>query len=183
MTPPGRKPKPTATKKLGGNPGKRRLNESEPAYAPASARLPSGKLPKEAAALWRALAPQLAAAGVLKQPDRPALEMLCLHYAVVRAALAQMLKDGRVEVENAEGQLFTVSDGELAIVVPVGEGFKKHPAATVLRENSLAFKSYLAEFGLTPSSRVRIHVDTGEREQSLAEALFAAASGSEAKRA
>lgn len=186
MSTPGRKPKPTAAKQLAGNPGKRRLNASEPAYATASPRLPAGRLPKEAAALWRALAPQLAAAGVLKQPDLPALEMLCLHYAMARAALVQLLDDGKVEVEDADGRLYSISDGNLAVVLvsetEAGRTLKKHPAAVVLRENSLAFKSYLTEFGLTPSSRVRIHVDTGEREMSLGESLFAMATGGPAAR-
>lgn len=174
----GRKPKPTAHKQLAGNPGKRALNADEPQYPAANPRVPKGKLPEDAADLWRALAHPMAAAGVLKVTDLPALEMLCLHYAVARAALARLLADGRVEVENAEGQLFTVSEG-LAITVECKDGIKKHPAVSVLRESSLAFKSYLSEFGLTPSSRAQIKVGASEREMTLAEALFAAASTGE----
>lgn len=181
MSVPGPKPKPTAAKILAGNPGKRALNASEPKFESADARVPKGKLPKEARELWRALAPQLARAGVLKKTDLPALEMLCLHYAVARAALEKMLTDGKVEVEDAEGRLYTVSDDRLAVVADTKDGIKKHPAVSVLRENSLAFRGYLAEFGLTPSSRVRIQTDSGEREPTLAEMLFAAAGAGETK--
>jgi P27 family predicted phage terminase small subunit len=167
----GRKPKPTEQKKLAGNPGKRALNDAEPAYKTADPRVPKGKLPKEAQELWRALAGHMAELGVLKVTDLPALEMLCLHYAVARAALAQMLTDGRVEVENEQGERFVVSEG-IAVTIDSAVGLKKHPAATVLKENSLAFKAYLTEFGLTPSSRVRIKVEGGEKEPSLAELLF-----------
>lgn len=170
---PGRKPKPTAQKKLGGNAGKRALNQAEPQYAPADPRVPKGRLPPEAARLWRALAGPMAAAGILKQPDLPALEMLCLHYAVARAALAEMLKAGKVDVENAEGQLFTISEG-IAVTAESVQGIKKHPAAAVLKENSLALRAYLSEFGLTPSSRARIQTPQGEEELSLADALFKA---------
>lgn len=171
MGTPGPRPKPTATKKLAGNPGKRRLNNAEPSYAPGQTRVPKGKLPPEAQELWRRLAPQLAQAGVLKETDLPALEMLCIHYAVARAALARLLQDGKVEVEDSNGRLYTMSEG-IAVTITDDKITKKHPAATVLRENSLAFRGYLSEFGLTPSSRVRIKSDAGDREPTLAELLF-----------
>ena len=52
----GRRPKPTALKKLEGNPGKRPLNELEPVPPVASLRCPNYLLP-EARKEWRRLAP------------------------------------------------------------------------------------------------------------------------------
>lgn len=154
----GRKPKPTQMKRLAGNPGKRALNDQEPQPPTADVRVPRGKLPREAKGLWRILAPMLADMGVLTAADLPALEFLCVHYAVGRAALFELEADG-------EGDVMAVSTASM-------QGIKKHPAASVLVENSRLFKSYLAEFGLTPSSRVKIKTPEPS-EKSLAELLFA----------
>lgn len=153
----GRRPKPTAIKVLEGNPGKRPLNENEPQYREANVRVPYGRLPEESRRLWKTLAEPLAELGVLKETDLPAFEMLCLHYAVARAGLAEMLADGL-------GEGIAVSTEGMG-------GIKKHPAASVFRDNSIAFKSYLAEFGLTPSSRVKIRAEPA-KELTLAELLF-----------
>lgn len=150
---PGRRPKPTAIKVLEGNPGKRPLNRAEPKPGSANTRVPRERLPMDGQRLWRDLAGPLADMGVLKETDLTALEMLCLHYSVVRQAF---------DVVKTQG--LTVFAGE--------GGLKKHPAASVFRENSAALKSYLVEFGLTPASRVKVKADNGEKEKSLAEILF-----------
>lgn len=161
----GRKPKPTAIKKLEGNPGKRRLNESEPQPAGADVRVPKGKLPPEARALWKSLAPQLAQLGVLKSTDLAALEVLCLHYAVTRRAWKIIDEEG-LTVENSV--LVDPADpGAGTVVLTV----KKHPAASVFRENAMAFKGFATEFGLTPSSRVRIKAEPTTQEPTLADIL------------
>jgi len=167
----GRKPKPTAIKLLEGNPGKRRLNESEPQPAVADVRVPKGKLPPEARALWKVLAPQLADLGVLKVTDLPALEVLCLHYAMTRRAWKIIDEQGPT-VENLV--LVDESDPSAGTITL---GVKKHPAASVFRENAMAFKAFATEFGLTPSSRVRIKADPVAKEKTLFELL---ATGAEA---
>jgi len=149
----GRKPKPTAIKILAGNPGKRPLNDREPKPGPADPRVPRGKLPPEGKKLWRVLAEHLVRLGVLTKLDLPALEFLCLHYAVGREAVEMLVRDG------------IVADG-------VNGTIKKHPAVSVLSENSRLFKAYAIEFGLTPSSRVRIQSEPIEKEKTLAEMLF-----------
>ena len=70
----GRKPKPTALKKLEGNPGKRPLNELEPLPQVTMLRCPNWLEP-EAKKEWRRLAPVLIGAGILtgkfKEPPKP----------------------------------------------------------------------------------------------------------------
>ena len=88
----------------------------------------------------------------MKDTDLPAFEMLCLHYSLARQAW-QMVED--------EG-----------ITADTRDGIKKHPAVSVFRENSMMFKSYLVEFGLTPAARVKVKSDSGEKEKSLADLLF-----------
>jgi P27 family predicted phage terminase small subunit len=148
----GRKPKPTAIKKLAGNPGKRPLNENEPKPGPANVKMPRGVLPKYGQKLWRSLAGRLVELGVLTEIDLPAFEMMCLHYALTRQALDDVEKNGLTIQE--EGKT------------------KKNPAMQAFRENGQAYKALLVEFGLTPSSRSRIVTDVLEDHPSLAELLF-----------
>lgn len=153
----GRKPKPTNIKVLEGNPGKRPLNQQEPVFDAAYLRVPYGRLPAEGQRLWRELAPQLTQAGVLTQADLPALEMACLHYAVVRQAVDLIREEG--------------------IITSTRDSIKKHPAMSVLNENSAMFYRYLAAFGLTPSDRVKIKADPIDKERTLAELLFEGVDG------
>jgi P27 family predicted phage terminase small subunit len=152
----GRKPKPTAIKIRAGNPGKRPLNNAEPEYREAgSLRAPRGVLPDDAAELWRVLAPMLSDAGVLRETDKTALTALCLHFWLVRRAAEAIRREGiTVAVETASGVVM-----------------RRNPATAILAENSTALRSYLAEFGLTPSSRVRVRAAPA-REKTLAELLF-----------
>lgn len=148
----GRKPKPTSIKRLAGNPGKRPLNDREPKPRPANVKMPRGVLPKHGQKLWRQLAPLLLELGVLTEVDLPALEMMCLHYALARQALEEV--------------------NEIGLTIEEDGKTKKNPAMQAFRENSQAYKQLLVEFGLTPSSRSRIVTETLENEPTLAEVLF-----------
>ena len=148
----GRRPKPTAIKKLAGNPGKRSLNDQEPKPRPADVKMPRGVLPKHGQKLWRGLAARLVELGVLTEVDLPAFEAMCLHYALARQALEEVEEHGLTIQE--EGKT------------------KKNPAMQAFRENMTAYKSLLVEFGLTPSSRSRIVAEVADQEPTLAELLF-----------
>jgi len=148
----GRKPKPTAVKKLTGNPGKRPLPKNEarlPAQLPA---MPRGHLSKDAKFFWRKVGPLLAELGLITELDGPAFEFMSHHYGMVVQAATRLERDG------------------LTIIGAMG-GKVKHPAAQILKENSTAFRMFATEFGLTPSSRSRLEIP-GDSEQSLAELLF-----------
>ncbi len=150
----GRRPKPTELKKLAGNPGKRPLNEAEMQAPPADKSAAHMQLGKDGEAMWNILAPMLAELGVLKATDLPALEMTCLHYGLARRAWRMLDKSG--------------------LTAKTVDSIKGHPAASIFIANSRAFKGYLTEFGLTPSSRSRLPVsaDGQQKEKSLAEMLF-----------
>lgn len=81
----GRRPKPTALKKLEGNPGKRPLNELEPVPPVASLRCPNYLLP-EARKEWRRLAPILMNLGLLTAADAVPFAGYCQAYARWREA-------------------------------------------------------------------------------------------------
>lgn len=154
----GRKPKPTETKRLSGNPGKRALPAAA-SQAQRSQRAPAAPawLPAEAKAEWRRVARLLTATRVLAASDESALALYCEAYARYRAALAEI----------------TQHDGSLRLTVDTGTGsIKPHPALTIMNQAQSAMRAFLVEFGMTPSSRTRVPTpkttEPSEFEQFLA---------------
>lgn len=129
----GRKPKPTALKKLEGNPGKRALNEYEPMPPITQLRCPNYLLP-EARKEWRRLAPALISMGVLTVADAVPFAAYCTAYARWREAEDMITKHGSI-YKDPKG--YPRANPYVAI------------AAHHLRE----MKSLAAEFGLTPANR------------------------------
>lgn len=144
---PGRKPKPTILRLLQGNPGKRELPKNEPKPAK-----PKGSVPKAPRHLtdaakrqWRVVAKQLAGANILTELDAHALALYCEAYARYRNASEQIEKFGAV-VKAPSG--FPVQSPFLAIANKALEQMTK----------------LMIEFGMTPSSRTRVHTIGVEKE-------------------
>ena len=76
----GRKPKPTAVKKLEGNPGKRKLNKKEPVPEKGMPDCPDWLLP-EAKTEWERLCEKLSQMGVLTEIDMAAFAAYCQSFA------------------------------------------------------------------------------------------------------
>lgn len=148
----GPKPKPTELKKVQGNPGKRALNKQEP-KPQTPVKRPRGMQPI-AQRLWDEYAPELERLQVLTGVDSAAFRLMAEHYGFAVQA-ARLLQQGGLTVET-------------------GDGVKKNPVAQVFKDNSLAFKAYAGEFGLTPSSRTRLQMPAEAEQLSLAEQLFQA---------
>ena len=74
----GRKPKPTAMKKLEGNPGKRKLNTKEPVPAKGMPACPEWLMP-EAKKEWERLAKLMNQMGVLTEVDMAAFAHIVSH--------------------------------------------------------------------------------------------------------
>ena len=127
----------------------------EPQPGSANLNVPRGRLPKEGKRVWKQLARPLEEMGVLTEVDLIAFEMLCLHYAITRQA---------ADILNLLG-LFVKDKND-------PDEPRKNPAAQIFRDNSKHLLAYLTEFGLTPSSRVRIHAIERVDERSLADILF-----------
>ena len=81
----GRKPKPTAIKRLEGNPGKRPLNIYEPKPLKKAPTCPDW-LDEEAKREWRRLAKTMEAMGVLTEADRAAFATYCDAYSKWKTA-------------------------------------------------------------------------------------------------
>jgi P27 family predicted phage terminase small subunit len=145
----GRKPKPTLTRKLDGNPGKRPLNDREP-VPPAGVPECPDHLDDEARAEWFRTASVLHEMGLLTMADRAALAAYCTVYSRWVHAEAQVKKFGSI-VKSPE------------------KGFPmKSPYLTIADQALEAMRKLMVEFGLTPSSRSRIRVpDDGEARAEL----------------
>lgn len=159
----GRKPKPTAKKIVEGNPGKRKLNKREPKPKISTNMRPA--TPPVAGALYRAeieaackafadkYLPQLQALSIITDLDLAAFELMSVHYAAAWEAAGIIERDG------------------LLVVDKFGQAHK-HPALQVLRDNSAAFRAYAAEFGMSPSARVRIQTPLPDDLSDLEMELF-----------
>ena len=135
----GRKPKPTALKVLGGNPGKRPLNEKEPQPEKKAPRCPSWLEP-EAKKEWRRMAKTLENIGVLTQVDKAAFAGYCQAYARWKEA---------EEFLSKHGTIFKTPSGYIQQV----------PQVAIARNYLQIMKDFCSEFGLTPAARTRIKVD------------------------
>jgi P27 family predicted phage terminase small subunit len=145
----GRKPKPTLTRKLDGNPGKRKINDREP-VPPAGVPECPDHLDDEVRAEWFRTAAVLHEMGLLTKADRAALAAYCTVYSRWVHAEAQVKKFGSI-VKSPE------------------KGFPmKSPYLTIADQALEAMRKLMVEFGLTPSSRSRIRVpDDGEARAEL----------------
>jgi P27 family predicted phage terminase small subunit len=96
----GPAPKPTARRKLEGNPGKRPFNPDEPQIPvaePSFDDVPPILADDEVAASeWRRLAPLLRQARIITEADRNALIAACQQWSVYQDALVQAPKNRRV---------------------------------------------------------------------------------------
>ena len=141
----GRRPKPTALRKLLGNPGKRPFNEREPQPMPGEPEMP--KLSREAVAEWRRIVPLLLRIGVLTIVDGKALAGYCHAYARWVQAERDVRRYG-VTIREPVLHNGEVLKGIFRV--------KRNPAVSVPSDSLKPMKSFLVEFGLTPASRPRL---------------------------
>lgn len=169
----GPAPKPTVVKALQGNPGKRALNRNEP--RPGAGKIPSAPrwLSDDAKRQWRPVAKALHGCGLLTDVDVLALGMLC-------EAFAQYLEARRLLMEPESTDEQVEPGGEdrgarMRLVVKSDKGnLYQNPAVSLMNSARVELLKWLREFGMTPSARSRISVETTGEEESLADLLFKA---------
>jgi P27 family predicted phage terminase small subunit len=146
----GRKPKPTTLKLLAGNPGRRPLNDDEP--APPRGRPDCPDLLKddeEARAEWDRVCSDLDRMGILCEVDRPSLAAYCVTYSRWVEAERHVQKHGMMVKSPNKG-------------VPM-----PNPFLWVATSSMGDMRKWLTEFGLTPSSRSRIRVGPNRQASPL----------------
>jgi len=141
----GRKPTPTAIKVVSGNPGKRKLNNKEPAPTGGLSGAPEW-LDDMQKQYWDS-AIKSAPPGLLKSLDRDILVIwvvsACLHRKAVQAQ--SKLDQGKV--------------APFLTKTPNGMPVQSPYIAIINKQAQIMIKA-AAEMGFTPSSRSRIHVES-----------------------
>ncbi len=159
----GRRPKPTAVRKLQGNPGKRPLNQDKPTPQPGEPPMPAG-LSLAAQKEWRTIVAELLTLNVLSIVDGKALAAYCHNFSRWMEAEAEIALHGLIVEEPV-----TKGQGEAAVIV--GYKYKRNPAVTISNDAQKLMKSFLIEFGLTPASRSRLRIEKKADEDPFAKFL------------
>ncbi len=149
MAKPGRKPKPTAKRKLQGNPGRRPLPKNEPQpRKPAGIPRAPQHLDKLAQKEWRRMAKELHPLGLLTNIDLTALAAYCASFSIWIDAQKQIQKHG--------------------VLIKAQSGFPmQSPYLAISNRAMTEMRKWMVEFGLTPSSRSRVEAKPVEKESEL----------------
>ena len=135
----GRRPKPTAIRRLEGNRGKRAWNHDEPEPPDGIPRCPKHLAPV-ARTEWRRVARALHAMGVLTPIDRAALAAYCQSYAKWVEA-EQRLRDTPPLLKSPSGYV------------------QQSPWMVIANKQLELMGRYMTELGMTPASRSRVVQD------------------------
>lgn len=147
----GPKPKPTATKKLAGNPGKRKLNRAEPTPPPARSLTPPDWLNDDARAEYLRLAPQLHVMGLLTDLDQTALANYCQAFGLFQQCNRDLVEQGTTTLVDTKNGQFVASLPQF------------NQAMKLLQQ----MRAWGAEFGLTPSARSGLVVQQTDPKSAL----------------
>jgi P27 family predicted phage terminase small subunit len=132
----GRRPKPTAIRRLEGNRGKRAWNHEEPTPPEVIPRCPLHLAPV-AKTEWRRVARSLYAMGVLTSIDRAALAAYCQAYARWVEA-EQRLKESPALYKTPSGYV------------------QQSPWLNIVNKQLELMGRYMTELGMTPAARSRV---------------------------
>ena len=150
----GRKPKPAATKRRAGNPGRRPLKD-EPEPTPGAPEMPAHleKVGKEA---WLWLCAQLHTMGILATSDVAIMTLYCdtwTEYVMVRTRINEMGIAGMLLTSAKTGSIYV------------------NPLMNIESTLKKQLMSCLAELGLSPTARARL-TTTKPREENAKDKYF-----------
>ena len=153
----GRKPKPTAIRKLEGNPGKRALNEAEPQLDPNRVPTCPTHVRGPARDEWQRISRELQQAGILTVLDRAALAAYCTWYGRWVEAEDGVRKFGMLVAQPQATELQATLFGVTPPSEPNPAALAWNPYLAIANKSMTMMLKFLVEFGMTPSSRTRIH--------------------------
>lgn len=111
-------------------------------------------LSEAAAAEWKSILPELRQLGVLSRIDGKALAAYCHCFGRWMEAEAEVKKLGIIVEEPIVRYDREAKEAEI-----IGYRYKKNPAVTISETAMKIMKSFLVEFGMTPSSRSRVRIE------------------------
>ncbi|WP_051772182.1 phage terminase small subunit P27 family [Saccharothrix sp. NRRL B-16314] len=113
--------------------------------------VPPAWLDERALAVWERLAPDMVAKGVLTAWDVDAFAQLCTVVVIAREALADIAENG----SSCKTVVRELSDGTLIY------DLRKNPSWQIARESMGLIVSLGGRFGLNPSDRSGLTMDSG----------------------
>ena len=147
---------PTTLKILNGNPGKRPLPQNEPKPTPIAPARPAW-LTGDGRKIWDRLSPQLEKLGLLTSIDGEAFAAACQCWGTYVKTQRYIKSNGfTYEHINKAGEVNTTT----------------RPEVYIGQKALDQFKSFCAEFGLTPASRASIDIKPDKDEMDPMEALM-----------
>ncbi len=157
--PMGRPPKPAARQAAEGDPSKfgRKKVEAKAAAEPqASTGYPESPdhLSKRARDAWDFWVPELEVMNIDRRPDAMMLEGACVNYATAVEAGIMVDAEGITVREP-------ILDKNREII---GTKIKNHPALLTRAKCWTLVRAFCSEFGLSPVSRARIHMENNDKE-------------------
>jgi P27 family predicted phage terminase small subunit len=148
------KPLPTKFRLLRGNPGHQPINKNEPEPPPGLPSCPF-HLSKAAKTEWKRIVPMLNKMGMLSKIDSAALAGYCQAY-------------GRWQEAEREIKKQESDKGKSVLTIKTKQGnYIQNPLLGIIKSNLLLMHKFITEFGLSPSSRSRVHVDIPGEEKEL----------------
>ena len=141
------KRKPTALKILHGEKRPERLNLNEPKPIPIAPQCPD-YLSESAKKEWAEMSPELERLGLLTKLDGQAFACLCQDMATMKELCALMAKTSPIVKGKKDGT------------------WVQNPIYKQYAQTEFQVRSFLNEFGMTPSSRSKITVAKPEEEES-----------------
>lgn len=156
---PGPPKKPTALRKLEGNPSKRPYPKNEPQPDPSMPECPEWLL-DEAKEEWFRIAPELYNLGLLTRLDRAALAAYCQSYAKWKRAEEFIRKYGttyRMVKTDEDGKQYVYS--------------QQHAEVGIANQCLKQIRAFCSEFGLTPSARARLELPTEQTQNDFEKRL------------
>lgn len=144
----GRRPTPTATKLVAGNPGKRALNKNEPKPKEGYPDVPP-HFNTQAKNLYLWLCNMLNDMGLLTVVDGIAIERLTKCYI-------EILECDKLIDEHGQVQQVVNTQGELVL--------KSNPAVTQRADADRRLRAWMIEYGLTQASRSKVKANGKEGE-------------------
>ena len=145
------RPKPTAIRKLEGNPGHRALNDAEPQYA--GAPKPPADLSEAGQLEWDRIVEMLTAVGLATDAEQTILQMYVTAYETWVDATANMRRMGSV------------------VKSPKSEFPMLNPYYPVVNKTFDQMKTCLTELGLTPAAKTKVTANKPAGEVNPWEAL------------
>lgn len=149
----GRRPKPTKLKLLQGTQRSDRVNRQEPnskLEIPSCPRHIQGESRRE----WKRITKELGAVGLVTRVDRAAIGAYCEAYGRWSEAVSKLHEKG------------------LLVKAPSGYPIL-NPYLSIINSALDQMRKFLTEFGMTPSSRTRIHVARKNEDNDDAARFFA----------